>query len=417
MKLRSIITVTLLFVLLILNPFTWLYFFDHDGLLSLESKIILLIIDLFIIFFILMNYRYGAKVLLFNIFFSGIIIFVFELKFGNWMENYNIEKLSIPYMNSTYKFSVKDLYPWDEDYVIYRRDKYGFRSKYESVEDIDILTIGGSTVDQIYISEGYTFQDVMQREFQNNGKSIDIVNAGIDGHSTVGHIIFFDYWFGQIPNFRPKYILVYVGGNDFYNVIFSERIKNFKNFRMQGSEGQKGVINYIRLNSISYHFIRTIIGFCITKNNFHGYVSFDFQDWTDELVLENPEVLLKIGLQQYQERLFELSNKIINFGSKPIFVSHSARRSYDFVDGTLLGMKNFAAFDGHNINGTDYFKIMEIMHGITEKVAKDVDAIYLNLFEELSFDLNEDFYDPIHTTPKGSEKIGKYIFEQLNYLF
>ena len=186
---------------------------------------------------------------------------------------------------------------------------------------------------------------------------------------------------------------------------------------MEGSEGHQGVINYIRLNSISYHFIRTIIGFFITQNNFHGYVSFDPQNWTDELALENPEGLLEIGLQQYQDRLYVLSNKIINFGSKPIFVSQSARRSYDFFDGKLLGMKNFVTFEGHQINGTDYFKIMEIMHGITEKVAKDVDAIYLNLFEELNFDLNEDFYDPIHTTPKGSEKIGKYIFEKLDYLF
>ena len=110
-------------MLSILNPFTYLYFFDYDNSLLFESKIIFLIIDLLIIFFILTNYKYGAKVLLFNIFFSGIIIFVFELKLGNWMENYNIEKLSIPYMNSTYKFPVKDLYPWDEEYIIYRRDR------------------------------------------------------------------------------------------------------------------------------------------------------------------------------------------------------------------------------------------------------------------------------------------------------
>ena len=208
-----------------------------------------------------------------------------------------------------------------------------------------------------------------------------------------------------------------MGGNDFYNVIFHERVKNFKNFGTEISGGHSGLINYIRLNSISYHFIRTLSGFFIVKNNFHGYVSFDSKDWTAKFALENPDDLLKIGLQQYQERLYTLSKKIINFGSKPIFVSQSARRSYDFVDDKLLGMKDFATFQGKKINGTDYFKIMELMHDITEKVSDDVDAIYLNLFKELSFDLNEDFYDPIHTTPSGSEKIGKYIFEKLNYLF
>ena len=51
MMLRNIITATLLFMLLFLNPFTWLYFFDLDNNLSFESKIIFLIIDLALIFF------------------------------------------------------------------------------------------------------------------------------------------------------------------------------------------------------------------------------------------------------------------------------------------------------------------------------------------------------------------------------
>ena len=118
------------------------------------------------------------------------------------MESYNIEKISIPYMNSSFKFPVKDLYPWDKDYIVYKRDKYGLRGKYKSVENIDILTLGGSTTDQIYISENYTFQDVMRKEFENNGKIVNIANAGIDGHSTVGHIVFFDYWLKENSKFK-----------------------------------------------------------------------------------------------------------------------------------------------------------------------------------------------------------------------
>ena len=54
---------------------------------------------------------------------------------------------------------------------------------------------------------------------------------------------------------------------------------------------------------------------------------------------------------------------------------------------------------------------MEIIHGIIEKVPRGVDEIYFNLDLKLSFDLNEDFYDPINTPPKVSEKIGNKIFQ------
>ena len=35
---------------------------------------------------------------------------------------------------------------------------------YNSIDDIDILTIGGSTTEQRYISDGYTFQDILKKE-------------------------------------------------------------------------------------------------------------------------------------------------------------------------------------------------------------------------------------------------------------
>ena len=32
------------------------------------------------------------------------------------------------------------------------------------------------------------------------------------------------------------------------------------------------------------------------------------------------------------------------------------------------------------------------------------------------FDYEKDFYDDMHTTPLGSEKIGKYLYEKLKHL-
>ena len=44
---------------------------------------------------------------------------------------------------------------------------YGFRGNYESISQIKIVTVGGSTTDQINVSEGETWSDIIQNNFLN----------------------------------------------------------------------------------------------------------------------------------------------------------------------------------------------------------------------------------------------------------
>ena len=114
--------------------------------------------------------------------------------------------IKVPYtLTIRIKYNLNDLYPFKDDIIIYSRDKYGFRGKYLNPQSIDILSIGGSPTDQRYISEGYTFEDIMHDQFKKINKNVYIVNAGIDGQSTYGHIKNFDLWFPYIPNLKVKY--------------------------------------------------------------------------------------------------------------------------------------------------------------------------------------------------------------------
>ena len=70
-----------------------------------------------------------------------------------------------------------------------------FRGNYNSTADIDILTVGGSTTKQHYIGDGFTWQDILSKNFQSHNEQISVVNAGIDGQSTFGHINNFHDWF------------------------------------------------------------------------------------------------------------------------------------------------------------------------------------------------------------------------------
>ena len=73
----------------------------------------------------------------------------------------------------------------------------------------------------------------------------------------------------------------------------------------------------------------------------------------------------------------------------------------------------------HNkkINGLDYRIMIKMMNNSLKKVANDRDAIFIDLENELEFDLKNDFYDNSHNTPQGSIKIGHYLYEKTKDLF
>ena len=150
-----------------------------------------------------------------NILLLVIFTILLELIFGNWLVKNKINQLNIP-KNIKTIYKLNGLYKFDDDKIYYTRDKWGFRGNYDDISNIHILTIGGSTTDQKYISENYTFQDVIRDEFSKDNKKINVVNAGIDGQSTYGHIKNFDLWFNNIPNLNVEYYLFYIGVNDFY---------------------------------------------------------------------------------------------------------------------------------------------------------------------------------------------------------
>ena len=83
--------------------------------------------------------------------------------------------------------------------------------KKSSQKDIKILMVGGSTTDERYKPERFTIVGNLNKKFLKNGSSRKIINAGIEGQSTRGHIYNFNFWFKKIENFKPKYIIFMLG--------------------------------------------------------------------------------------------------------------------------------------------------------------------------------------------------------------
>src|SRR5688572_20791625 len=100
--------------------------------------------------------------------------------------------------------------------LIYTRDRYGLRGTHQHPSDITILTVGGSATDQRYVADGFTWQDELQRILRSEGHHVTVANAGVDGHSTFGHLASYRYWFPLVPDLHPAYTVLYLGVNDLF---------------------------------------------------------------------------------------------------------------------------------------------------------------------------------------------------------
>jgi hypothetical protein len=299
------------------------------------------------------------------------------------------------------------LYP-GADSVVYVRDKYGFRGWYSSPSSIDILTIGGSTTDQRYITEGKTWQDRLAQRFLAEGRRISVVNAGVDGQSTFGHLKNFDWWFPSVPSLRAKIVLFYVGLNDFH--VDDDRPYD------QLVE-PSSLIGFIREHSAFYWLARTLFGLHRAKVEGIGHKATKAEEvtWVTVGLVQDYEKLMHRRLLQYENRLKVLIQKARLAGMYPVFITQTSRAYKTGKEG-LLGISAEFEYDGVRYNGVDSYYMMKMINQTTVRVAKENGAGVIDLAQEMQWE-DDDFYDLSHNTPKGAGKIGEYLYKVLSTRF
>lgn len=335
-------------------------------------------------------------------------IALLELLFGG----NRLNPLSIP-VGVDLRLDVSDLYSSEEPTVRYRRDRYGFRGKYTHPSTIDILTLGGSTADQRFLDESSTWQSVMAASFEEAGEALEVVNAGVDGQSTVGNLANFFHWFPAIPELRPKYVLVYVGTNDLF-------LDGTGTSRFDQLE-RGGIADRILKRSALFDLYRKLKGIYLAERVLligHGSLRLDEVAWTMAPVrvrVDWPKEASVIkGFDEFEERLRALHDQIIKLRAKAIFVTQQSR--YDKqVDGAVWGIDHEWKLFGLKGNGVDLGQLMSMQFERTMAVCRDLGAVCVDT-TALKYD-DGDFYDVVHHTPSGAAKLGRFLYGELASIF
>ncbi|HEC14560.1 MAG TPA: SGNH/GDSL hydrolase family protein [Rhodospirillales bacterium] len=327
-----------------------------------------------------------------------------DLIFGAWIFGENYGVMIIP-KNIARQFDVQGLYGGGRS--IFKRDKNGLRGRYEDPSKIDILTVGGSTTNEILVTEGKTWSDVLAAEFSANGNPMVVVNAGVDGQTTIGHLKNFDLWFPKIPDLKARYVLVYVGINDLVRL----HRENHAPKQDRLTESRRLFKQYMLNNSAIYAFFRNVRGMIRARDARLVHTQENYSGSTWALPEKQPDVdaaerKWAAGLNAYGRRLRALIRRIRVFGAVPILVTQS-RAGY-----RLRGAKVWGRLQQDGSVDTGAYVDLSALNRRTMSECRAAKAICIDLAAELFFE-DGDHYDPLHTTPKGSAKIGHYLYGKL----
>ncbi|MDW3192752.1 MAG: GDSL-type esterase/lipase family protein [Cytophagales bacterium] len=353
-----------------------------------------------------------VRILLINMLLLLIGLMGVELIFGGWFSQENKLNSLFVVRDRVTEFELNGLYPYHKPTIKITKDRYGFRggaSTYNNPAAIDILCIGGSTTQQTYVEDGYTWPDVLEKELKKNGLDLNVANAGIDGQSTFGHIKNFELWFSQVPDLNPDYIFFYVGINDFHR----SRALAGSDEIMRNDFSSK-VIGSIKNNGAIYRLFRYIYGMIEASRSelTHGKVVFKDHDYVKNGLLPESiaKEILTAGLGAYEQRLRKLVMYSEEIGATPVFITQPSRRFKFNEKGEVLGLSSpfKKKLSGYKFNGVDYYEGMLEMNEIVKNVA---DSYKLLVIDQTGLDFltDEHFYDFTHTTPLGSKLIGKHI--------
>jgi hypothetical protein len=319
------------------------------------------------------------------------VIFI-ELAFGNWFNPY-----VLPNPGLVGRFTYPQPLYEPHSTIVQVRDKYGLRGLEQPISAVQLVTVGGSTTAQTFISDGDTWQDVI-----HSLTGIVIANAGIDGATSKGHVEIVEDWLHAIPGLQARYFLHYVGINDAFmnqTVPLADQRDRFSWSRrmwprsavLQGVSKFRGWFKMMR-----------IVG--------HAAAASDLTAGRDAIRVQGDHS----AIAAYIERIYKPNLRILldlheRLGDTAIFVTQPANPSMMFHKGgdlfvTLPGFEAWAA-------------ALDPVNAATQAVCRErpPNCRTIDLAGNILLEPS-DFYDIVHNTPQGARKVGEFLSRHLDFI-
>ena len=338
------------------------------------------------------------------------MILLFEAIFGGWFKKDNFGSYFREHRMKKVPYSIKYN---DKHYdFTYLRNYHGFIGEEIDPSKIHTVFIGGSTADERWKPRNLSIVEQLNNNFKNDLKDIKIINAGIEGQSTIGYIANFKFWFPKLKNFRPKYFIFYTGINDLFREDYNTYDYSDGHAKLVEKDKNKRLQDDLKSKSFFYDSARKI------KHKYYAREKKIFMD-LDEQIKKYPNgKYAKTALQNKPYNYLVFNKAIENLNMNEII-----KKEKKFIDFFLKNIDTLAD-NSRKYSSTPIFLNQATAYGanIERHLALNfalkkhcIKKKYVCIDFANSFDGKlEYWYDGIHTTPLGSKVIADEIYPHLS---
>jgi lysophospholipase L1-like esterase len=293
--------------------------------------------------------------------------------------------------------------------IIHSKNSLGFRGA-EPPKDysrsLTIITVGGSTTECTYLTDGKTWTDHLSRKLSASMPQLWMNNGGVAGHSTFGHIALMK---DLVINLHPDYVLFLVGVNDIRRNDLNESDKS------NSSTHYKTFLTFLSKNSEVCNVIANLFRAREAKIRNLGDFYLDLKEKKDSLLIDDSTINKNLEkddqfLPGYHERLKTLILLCQSNNVKPVLITQPCLPGKGFDPLTNTSLENFKVTS--SVNGKLWWAMLEKYNEVTRNIAREYNVPLIDLAHLLP-KTSLYFYDIIHFTNEGSMKAGSIIGDEL----
>lgn len=296
-----------------------------------------------------------------------------------------------------------------DESVTVHKNSLGFRGPElpeKPDEYLTIIAVGGSTTECLFIPEEKTWPYLLSQQLQSTFSKTWVNNAGLNGHSTYGHIRLNEEY---IKKLQPDCCLFLVGCNDVDRPDLTPSDSTIDN------SNQKPFLKlarHSRLANVGLNFYRHhMASQRQLVNNIHFSLKGKDKQIVSEEVAQKEIRKQEPLVKQYGARIQQLIDICRESDIKPIFITQPSLLGDTTDDITGIDMGTFPV---NNRNGKLYWNILQLYNQETKSVCARNNVMVIDLAATMPKS-TQYFYDIYHFNNEGCRKISSLIYDSVQH--
>jgi len=268
---------------------------------------------------------------------------------------------------------------------------------------LTLVTIGGSTTECLFLSDGKTWTDAMARRLAQAFPDIWVNNAGLDGQSTYGHLILLRDF---VDGLHPRVAIFLIGANDIGLDAGNPYDTSLTPPRSALRSTLSFLTDHLELAGLAQNLYRV----ARTRTEGFGHEQIDVRTARhlehDPAVTRDTLAKFSTALPSYAARVAGIVDETRGHAIEPVLVTQpwlngDAIDPATGVDLSTIQVRGAA-------NGRLWWQVQERYNDVTRRVARERGVLLVDAARQMPKD-SRLYYDFMHYTNEGAAALGAIV--------